>query len=84
MVDSINLGIHVVGDQQDNKPTTYQVNNKCPDRKFLANHLKTLGLAVAIESLLLRKLNDYPDGALQKFWDNLPNMIRSMRQNSKE
>lgn len=77
MGDSINLGLHIIG--AEGKPTSQIPKMKDPDRQVICNKLMAAQLPDDIKEELLRRLRDYPDGAIHTFFHKLPNMIETLK-----
>jgi hypothetical protein len=77
MGDSINLGFHIIG--AEGKKPNQLPKMKDPDRQYIAERLASANLPDEIRDELLRRLRDYPDGALHAYWDRLPDMIETLK-----
>jgi hypothetical protein len=74
-MSSLNLGMHIIGENK--KPQLPKMRD--PDRVFIRNRIESLQLPKEIVEELLRRLNGYPDGALQGYWNNLGNVIETLK-----
>ena len=77
MGDQINLGMHVIG--SEGRPHSQLPQIKDPDRKFITKKIMSIEMPVEIKDELIRRLRNYPDGALRGFWDNLPSVIETLK-----
>lgn len=77
MGDSINLGFHVIG--AEGKPPSQLPKMRDPERQYIADRLAAANLPDEIRDELLRRLRNYPDGALYAFFDRLPDMIETLK-----
>jgi hypothetical protein len=71
----LNLGMHIVGENK--KPQLPKMRD--PDRIFIKNRIENLQLPQEIVEELLRRLNGYPDGALKSYWNNLGDVIETLK-----
>jgi hypothetical protein len=76
MGDSINVGFQVVG---ENKKPNQLPKMRDPDRQHIAERLMGSDMPQEVLSELLRRLQNYPDGALAAFWSKLPGMIETLK-----
>jgi hypothetical protein len=76
MGDSINVGFHVIGGE---KKVNQLPKIKDPDRRYIADRISGTNLPEEIKEELLRRLRDYPDGALLTFYSKLPDLIETLK-----
>lgn len=77
MGDGINIGLHILG--SEGKPANQLPKNKDPERQYVIDRINGATLPDIIRDELLRRLRNYPDGALYAFWDKLPDMIETLK-----
>jgi hypothetical protein len=75
MGDSINLGVHVFGeDKKQRKPP-----KMVPTRQSVSDKIQKANVTEDIKEALMERLKEYPDGALPSFLKNLPTLIETLR-----
>ena len=77
MGDSINLGFHVIG--SEGKKPNQLPKMRDPERQYIVDRLVAANLPDEIRDELIRRLRNYPDGALYTFFDKLPEMIETLK-----
>lgn len=75
MSDSINLGFSVIGAAAKSQLP----KSKNPDRIFIKDRIQGLDVADIIKEELIRRLFNYPDGALQSFWSNFNGVVENLK-----
>ena len=74
-MDSLNLGFSIIGSNKSSK----QVQRSTIDRPFIRGRIEGLDAPDVVKEELIRMLFNYPDGALQTFWNNLPGVVETLK-----